>query len=61
VSRRLQAGSRVVLVLGVNKRSDQQINYGGGDDVSVESLDDSTAAVKLRWYSGSYIDLPVQK
>jgi putative CocE/NonD family hydrolase len=61
VSRRLQAGSRVVLVLGVNKRSDQQINYGGGDDVSVEALDDGTAPVKLRWYSGSYIDLPVQK
>jgi hypothetical protein len=61
VSRRLQAGSRVVMVLGVNKRSDQQINYGGGDDVSVESIDDGAAPVKLRWYSSSYIEIPVQK
>ncbi|HEY5020554.1 MAG TPA: CocE/NonD family hydrolase C-terminal non-catalytic domain-containing protein, partial [Steroidobacteraceae bacterium] len=60
-SRRLQAGSRLVVVLGVNKRPDQQINYGGGDDVSVESVEDGKEPVKIRWYSGSYIDIPVQK
>ncbi len=60
-SRRLQAGSRLVIVLGVNKRPDQQINYGGGDDVSVESLEDNKEPLKIRWYSGSYIDVPVQK
>ena len=60
-SRRLQAGSRLVVVLGVNKRADRQINYGGGDDVSVESLEDGHEPIKIRWYSGSYIDLPVQK
>ncbi|HEY2418548.1 MAG TPA: CocE/NonD family hydrolase [Steroidobacteraceae bacterium] len=60
-SRRLQAGSRLVVVLGVNKRADRQINYGGGDDVSIEALEDGTEPVKIRWYSDSYIDIPVQK
>ena len=60
-SRRLQAGSRLVVVLGVNKCSDQQINYGGGDDVSAEALADDDTPLKIRWYSGSYIDMPVQR
>jgi putative CocE/NonD family hydrolase len=59
-SRRLQIGSRLVMVLGVNKRPDQEINYGTGDDVSVESIEDGTIPVKIRWYSGSYIEIPVR-
>ena len=39
-SRRLQAGSRLVMVLGINKRPDREINYGTGDDVSEESIAD---------------------
>jgi uncharacterized protein len=60
-SRRLQAGSRVVLVLGINKRADREINYGSGADVSVESVADGKVPVKTRWYSSSYIDIPTQK
>ena len=60
-SRRLQSGSRLVLVLGINKRPDREINYGTGDDVSVESLADAQEPLKIRWYGSSYIDLPVQR
>ncbi len=60
-SRRLQAGSRIVIVLGVNKTPEQQINYGGGDDVSAESLDADAPPLAIRWYGGSYVDLPVRK
>jgi hypothetical protein len=60
-SRRLQAGSRIVVVLGINKNAEQQINYGGGDDVNAESLEDDAAPLLVRWYSSSYVDLPVQK
>ena len=60
-SRRLQAGSRIVMVLGVNKRPDQEINYGTGNDVSEESIDDGKVPVKIRWYSGSYIEIPVRR
>jgi putative CocE/NonD family hydrolase len=60
-SRRFQTGSRLVLVLGINKRADQQINYGTGADVSDESVADGTVALKLRWYGGSYIDIPTRQ
>jgi hypothetical protein len=60
-SRRLQAGSQLVMVLGINKRADQQINYGTGADVSDESIADATSALKIRWYGSSYIDIPVRR
>jgi uncharacterized protein len=60
-SRRLQAGSRLVMVLGINKRPDQQINYGTGQDVSDESIADAKPALKIRWYGSSYIDFPVRR
>jgi putative CocE/NonD family hydrolase len=60
-SRKLQAGSRVVMVLGINKRPDRQINYGTGDDVSEESIDDGRIPLKIRWYGSSYIDLPIRR
>jgi putative CocE/NonD family hydrolase len=57
MSRSLQEGSRLVLVLGVNKRPDQQINYGAGDDVSIESIDNAEPPLSIRWYSDSYVEV----
>jgi predicted acyl esterase len=58
VGRQLQAGSRLVLVIGVNKRADQQINYGAGNDVSAESIEDAGAPLRIRWHQGSFIEIP---
>jgi putative CocE/NonD family hydrolase len=60
IGRRFAAGSRLVLALGVNKRVDQQINYGAGGEVSEESIDDAGAPVRIRWHAGSFIEIPVQ-
>jgi uncharacterized protein len=60
-SRRVQAGSRIVVVLGIVKRPERQINYGTGDDVSEESIEDGRVPVKIRWYGGSYVDVPVRR
>jgi putative CocE/NonD family hydrolase len=60
-SRRLQAGSRLVMVLGINKRPDREINYGTGNDVSEESIADGKSPIKIRWYSDSYIEIPVRR
>jgi hypothetical protein len=49
-----------VLVLGINKRADQQVNYGTGGDVSDESIADAINALKIRWYASSYIDIPTR-
>ncbi|HUQ53069.1 MAG TPA: CocE/NonD family hydrolase [Gammaproteobacteria bacterium] len=59
--RRLAAGSRLVMALGVNKRADQQINYGAGGDVSEESLEDAGAPVRVRWHEGTFIEVPAQR
>jgi predicted acyl esterase len=61
MARRLQAGSRMIMLLGVNKRPDQQINYGTGDDVSEESIEDADVPLRIRWYNSSYIDIPVRR
>jgi putative CocE/NonD family hydrolase len=58
MSRRLQPGSRMVLVLGVNKRPDREINYGTGNDVGAESVADAAAPLRIEWYGSSYIDIP---
>ena len=60
-SRRLQPGSRLVLVLGINKRPDREINYGTGDDVSEESIADGKVPLKIRWHNDSYVDMPVRR
>jgi uncharacterized protein len=60
-SRLLQKGSRLVMFLGVNKRPDRQINYGAGNDVSEESIADGKTPLKIRWYSDSYIEIPVSR
>jgi len=61
LGRRVQAGSRLVLHLEVLKRPDRQINYGGGGEVSGEALEYVLHHIKLRWYGGSYIELPVRR
>jgi putative CocE/NonD family hydrolase len=60
-SRRLQPGSRLIVVLGINKRPDREINYGTGNDVSEESIDDGRIALKVRWHNGSYIEIPIHR
>jgi putative CocE/NonD family hydrolase len=58
VGHRLQAGSRLLLTVGINRRADQQINYGGAGDVSEQSIEDAGAPVRIRWHEGSYIEIP---
>jgi len=60
-SRMLQTGSRLVMVLGVNKRPDREINYGSGDDVSEESIADADEPLKARWLGDSWLEIPVEK
>jgi putative CocE/NonD family hydrolase len=59
VSRKLQPGSRLVIVLQVIKQPDQQINYGTGRDVSDETIADAGKPLEIRWYGNSYVDLPI--
>ncbi|WP_428313293.1 CocE/NonD family hydrolase [Hydrocarboniphaga sp.] len=60
-SRRLAAGSRIVFVLGINKRADREINYGAGGNVSEETIAAAKPPLRIRWYTGSFIELPVRR
>jgi putative CocE/NonD family hydrolase len=60
-SRRLEAGSRLVIVLRISKRPDREINYGTGKDVSEESIADGKVPIKVRWYSDSFVEIPVDR
>jgi len=60
-SRQFQAGSRVVVLLQGMKGSGMQINYGTGRDVSDETIADAKEKLLIKWFSDSYIDVPVRK
>jgi uncharacterized protein len=60
-SRQLQSGSRLVMILGVNKRPDREINYGTGNDVSEDSIADGKIPLKIQWYGDSYIEIPIRR
>ena len=58
-SRRFQPGSRLVAVLRIVKSPGAQINYGTGKDVSDETIADAGEPLKMKWFGGSYLDVPV--
>jgi uncharacterized protein len=60
-SRQFQPGSRLVMILGVSKRPDREINYGTGSDVSEETIADAEIPLKIQWHGDSYIDIPVRR
>jgi putative CocE/NonD family hydrolase len=56
-ARRLAAGSRLVLLVGLNKRPDRQINYGSGKDVNSETIADAGRPVRVRWHGRSHVEI----
>lgn len=61
MSRQLQQGSRVVMVLSVIKEKGRQINYGTGKDVSDETIADAKEPLQIKWFDDSFVDFPVGK
>jgi predicted acyl esterase len=61
MSRQMEAGSRVVIVLGIIKSPGQQINFGTGKDVNDETVADGKEPLKIQWFGDSFIDVPVNE
>lgn len=61
VSRMIRPGSRLLIVLNVNKNPYDEINYGTGKDVSREDIRDAKEPLKVKWQTDSYIKLPILK
>ncbi len=60
-SRKLNPGSRLVVVLAAVKQPDMQINYGTGKDVSDEWLADAGSPLEITWHNTSYVEVPIQE
>lgn len=61
VSKRLLKGSKLVAVINGNKNPYGQINYGTGQDVSSESIDDAGVPLELKIHENSRIIIPIWK
>jgi len=61
VSRRLSKGSRLLVVVNVNKNPFAQVNYGTGKDVSDESSADGKVPLRVRWHSESFVRIPIAR
>ena len=59
-SKVIKKGSKLVLVLNVNKNKDAQVNLGTGGAVNHESASDAGEPLRLRWYVSSKINLPLK-
>jgi uncharacterized protein len=57
VSRQMAPGSRLVVLLDVDKNSFAQVNYGTGKDVSDEAIQDAGEPLTVRWHSNSFISV----
>ena len=59
ISKKIQKGSRIVVVVNVNKNNNAQINYGTGRDVNSESIKDAEIPLKITFIGNSSISLPI--
>ncbi len=59
ISKKIEKGSRIVIVVNVNKNNNAQINYGTGKDVNSESIKDAKIPLKITFTGNSSISLPI--
>jgi len=59
VSRQMQPGSHLLVLLDASKNPMAQVNYGTGQDVSDESVKDAGDPLRIEIRSGSYFQVPL--
>jgi putative CocE/NonD family hydrolase len=61
MSKKIEKGSKLVLLVGVNKSKSWQVNYGTGKNVSDETIKDAGEPLEIKWYNDSYVEIPLYK
>ena len=56
----LEPGSRLAIVLNVNKNQDAQVNHGSGKPVNAESSADAGEPLTIEWHNDTQIMLPLK-
>ena len=59
ISKKIEKGSRFVVVVNVNKNNNAQINYGTGKDVNAESIKDAKVPLHITFTGQSSISIPI--
>jgi hypothetical protein len=59
VSKLVRKGSRMVVLLNINKHPFEIINYGSGKEVADETIKDAGEPLQILWHNDSYIKIPV--
>ncbi len=60
-SKKINKGSRIVVVINIIKEPFTEINYGTGKNVSEETIADAKEPLIIKWYNDSYIKIPIKK
>ena len=60
-SRQLEAGSRLLAAVTVNKNAHAQVNHGTGRDVSDEDISDAAQSLRIQWHTDSHIIIPISR
>jgi len=61
VSKQIGKGSRLVILLNINKHPFEIINYGSGKEVADETIADAGEPLQIKWHSDSFIKIPIWK
>jgi len=56
----VEKGSRLAIVLNVNKNRDAQVNMGSGKPVNHESIADAGEKLSIKWFNDSRINIPLK-
>lgn len=59
VSKKINKGSRLVILLNINKHPFEIINYGSGKEVADETIQDAGVPLLIKWHNDSFIKIPV--
>jgi putative CocE/NonD family hydrolase len=59
ISKKIEKGSRIIVVVNVNKNNNAQINYGTGKDVNKESSKNAEIPLNITFTGNSSISLPI--
>jgi predicted acyl esterase len=60
-SKQLAAGSRLVVVVNVNKNEFAEVNMGTGKIVEDESANDAGDPLRVQWWSDSFVKIQVRR
>ncbi len=59
ISKEISKGSKLVILLNINKHPFEIINYGSGKDPNDETIEDANEPLQIKWHNESFIKIPI--